>query len=308
MLWHASLTSMFLAAGLACVPAHALQRAFVSSAGNDANAPSGCVLTMPCRSFQAAHNVVDVGGEIVALDTAGFAPVTITKSVSILGNPGFIAGISVATGHGVTIATPGLNVVLRNVTINGLGGVHGVDMTAASSLTLENCVISNFSVGVYSDAAGGIRILNSVMRGNSRGAHLAGIAWADVVNSQFLGNAAFGLYVEQGAGATTKISVNDSVASGNGTGFFLWGYSGTARMSLIRSTAANNALEGFHNRGEGAGASLMMVGSSMASGNGTGFANVAAGGGTATFESLGNNIVRQNTAASSGTITAIPGL
>jgi hypothetical protein len=44
----------------------------------------------------------------------------------------------------------------------------------------------------------------------------------------------------------------------------------------------------------------------MASSNGTGVVNEQLGG-PATFESLGNNIVRQNGTASTGTITAVAG-
>ena len=216
MLRYSLATSLALASALACIPAHAGQRAFIVSTGSDANAAAGCTPAAPCRSLQAAHNAVDAGGEIVALDTAGYGTVVITKSVTILGNPGVVASISVASGIGVDIATPGVNVVLRNVNINGVGGSTGVNMVAGNSLTLENCVIANLSSGVYVAAAANVRIVNSVMRGNSiRGAFIGNSATADVVNSQFTGNGGFGLYVESGAGGTTRASVSDSVASGN---------------------------------------------------------------------------------------------
>lgn len=50
-------------------PAAAVQRTFVASDGNDANA---CSLIAPCRTFQAAVNLVDSAGEVVALDSGGF--------------------------------------------------------------------------------------------------------------------------------------------------------------------------------------------------------------------------------------------
>ena len=306
MLRYSLAISLALASALACIPAHAGQRAFIVSTGNDANAGAGCTPTAACRSLQAAHNAVDAGGEIVALDTAGYGTVVITKSVTILGNPGVVASISVASGIGVDIATPGVNVVLRNVNINGVGGSTGVNMVAGNSLTLENCVIANLSSGVYVAAAANVRIVNSVMRGNSiRGAFIGNSATADVVNSQFTGNAGFGLHVESGAGGTTRASVSDSVASGNDTGFFLWAYAGNARMALIRSTAANNSFAGFSSQADGvANFAVMTVGSSMSTGNYIGFSNL----GNSTFESLGNNIVRQNTYTTTGTITATSGL
>ena len=308
MFRHARLPAALIVA-LACLPAHAAQRAFVSSTGNDANAPSGCTPALPCRSFQAAHGAVDAGGEIVALDTAGYGTLTITKSVSILGNPGAIPSISVASGIGVHITTAGVKVTLRNLNVNGVGGAQGIEMTNGASLTIENCVVSNFAgSGVYVYATSSpikVRIANSTLRGNSTGAYLGGLVNADISSSQFTGNPGFGVYAEQGSSGVTAVAVSDSVASGNGTGIFNWGYLGTARMALIRVTASNNDT-GIYNRSEGIGTAALTVGSSMASSNGTGLLNEHLGG-TATFESLGNNIVRQNGTASTGTITPVAG-
>ena len=76
-------------------------------------------------------------------------------------------------------------------------------------------------------------------------------------------------------------------------------------MALIRSTAANNTFAGFSSEADGvANFAVMTVGSSMSTGNYIGFSNL----GNSTFESLGNNIVRQNTYTITGTITATSGL
>ena len=70
-----------LAAVLAAPPSHAIQRTFVASNGNDANA---CTLPAPCRSFTAALLKTSASnGEIIVLDSAGKGPVTIAKSVSV---------------------------------------------------------------------------------------------------------------------------------------------------------------------------------------------------------------------------------
>jgi len=42
---------------------------------------------------------VDPGGEVIALDAAGYGAVTITKSVNIIANPGFYAGITASSAH-----------------------------------------------------------------------------------------------------------------------------------------------------------------------------------------------------------------
>src|SRR5262252_262862 len=88
-----------LAAALTCslhvVPAHARARVFVASYGNDANP---CTFGSPCKTSQAAVNVVDAGGEVTAIDCAGFQPVVISKSVSIVGPSGIEAGAVATSG------------------------------------------------------------------------------------------------------------------------------------------------------------------------------------------------------------------
>ena len=60
-----------LACSLATTPVHARARVFVASYGNDANP---CTFGSPCKTFQAAVNAVDAGGEVTAIDGAGFGP------------------------------------------------------------------------------------------------------------------------------------------------------------------------------------------------------------------------------------------
>jgi hypothetical protein len=57
-------------------------RTFVSAAGNDSNP---CSFTAPCRHFQAAVNVTSAGGEVDALDPAGYGPITISQAITIEG-------------------------------------------------------------------------------------------------------------------------------------------------------------------------------------------------------------------------------
>ena len=100
-----SMTAATLALALILVSnsAHSVQRAFVASFGSDTNTATNCGFANPCRGFSAALTVTDSGGEIVALDAAGYGAVTIDKSVSLVANPGFYAGISASVGDGVTI-------------------------------------------------------------------------------------------------------------------------------------------------------------------------------------------------------------
>jgi hypothetical protein len=82
---------------LATAPAHARGRVFVASYGNDSNP---CTFGSPCKTFQNAVNAVDAGGEVTAIDSAGFGPINITKAVTITSPDGVEAGI-VPTPGGV---------------------------------------------------------------------------------------------------------------------------------------------------------------------------------------------------------------
>ena len=310
------------------LPAQAVQRVFVSAiSGNDANTATGCAASAPCRWFAGAINAVDPNGEIVAMDSGAYGALTITKSVSIISAPGVYAGMTVFSGNGVTIATPGINVVLRGLAINGLGGANGISMTDGASLTVDGCVISNFPAGraLYVNAAAQVAVLDSLMTRNNSGADFYGGATVTVSRSRFLGNTTSGLYALKSSAGTTTVSVSQSEASGNGNeGFYAQAYGGgTVRLDLRDSVASgnNSGVYGY----DGGGTLQMSVSTSLISGNsslGIGIngsaATLTAGGNTvtrngtglqqassATFESTSDNIVRGNTTATSGTITAV---
>ena len=300
-----ALLALSLVAAVAGAPAEAAQRAFVSSTGSDARTTSGCGIATPCRTFAAAQTVVSDGGEIVALDAAGYGPITVTKNVTITANPGFYAGIAVASGDGVTIATSGINVTLRGLNINATGGANGVNMTNGSRLSVENCVISNFTsgAGVFVNTAATVRIIDSLIRDNMHGVRLYSGARAAISGSKFLGNANTGVYVGGStAGTITTAAVSDSVISG--TGFAgLYAYApnatATARIAVTGSTISNNANGVIAD--VSSGTTVVTLADSMVTGNTTGLKQV----GTATLELLGNNTVRQNGTETVGTITTV---
>src|SRR5215216_6654318 len=75
--------------------AYAVQRTFVSAQfGNDANTVNLCSVTQPCRNFNAAVGVVAAGGEVVALDSGGYGPVSIAKAVTLTGPTGGYVAIT----------------------------------------------------------------------------------------------------------------------------------------------------------------------------------------------------------------------
>jgi hypothetical protein len=120
-------------------------RVFVASYGSDSNP---CTFGSPCKTFQNAVTVVADHGEVTAIDSAGFGPVTITnKSVTITSPDGVEAGIAVASGGtGITINAGSTDtIVLRGLTIDGADvGYNGIVVNSAGNLivTTAPCRIS----------------------------------------------------------------------------------------------------------------------------------------------------------------------
>ena len=147
-----------------------VQRTFVASTGVDTNTYA---LTAPCRTFAAAQAQTNSGGEIIVLDSAGYGPVAVSKSLSIIAPEGVYAGISVFSGDGVTIATPGIDVVLKGLTINGQGGTNGIHMTSGNSLKVLNTSVSNIisggsGYGIFIETPAAVSVCHSNFSGNDR--------------------------------------------------------------------------------------------------------------------------------------------
>lgn len=129
------------------VPAMALNnRSAVSVNGLDSNP---CTPASPCRSFTAAIAQTNASGEIIALDSAGYGPFTISNSMTVGGAPGVHAALTVTGSVGITIAAGSSDsVTIRNLTLIGAGGNDGINGTAGQIRVLD-CAISGFN----SDAA-----------------------------------------------------------------------------------------------------------------------------------------------------------
>ena len=123
-------------------------RTWVSGVGDDANP---CSRTAPCKTFAGAISKTAAGGEIDALDPAGFGAVTITKAITIDGGGGQVASVLVAGTNGIVVAAgPSDVVILRNLSIDGIGpgqnaGLNGVRFLTGKGLQIEHCRIFGFS-------------------------------------------------------------------------------------------------------------------------------------------------------------------
>jgi hypothetical protein len=213
-------------AALVLAPAAMAQatRTWVSGVGDDANP---CSRTAPCKTFAGAISKTAIGGIINALDPGGFGAVTITKSITIDGG-GFPSGILAAGTNGVIVNIASGRVVLRNLSIEGIGtGLIGVNVVSAGTyVSIERSRISGFrsgtAVGVRANQAVQLTVKDSVIADNGIGLQLA-------PPSGFL------------VATLDNVLVQDSTTDGVHTAG-----AGTTRMVIKRSTISNNLQQGVN--------------------------------------------------------------
>jgi len=310
-------TAAALMAALGAVPAGTAQaaatRTYVASHGLDSNASYSCDAAHPCRTFAAALAQTTDGGEILALDGTGYGAVSIDRSVAIVANPGIFAGIGVGSGAGigVNIATPGVRVTLRGLTISGQGGNAGIAMSAGTRLNVENCIIANFAgtdqSAISVAAAASVRIVDTIVRDNTYGLLLQGGATADVVNSKFLGNSQVGIGVFGSvANTTTRAAVMNSTISGGAYGVDALSTqaTATAHLALTRSMVTNGGIG--VNAESSAGTALVTLTGSMVTGHSS--AGLRQSGAGAALKSVGSNTVSENATNVVGSVTQVPPL
>jgi len=322
--------SIAVATPFISLQAQAVQRTHVSAAfGSDANTATNCAAAAPCRFFTAAMSVTNPNGEVIVLDSGGYGAVTITQSVALIAPTGVYAGISVFPGaDGVTIATAGVNVVLRGLSINGQGGNNGINMTAGNSLTVENCVISNLTQnGILVNAATNVNITDTIVRRNGlNGITLQNGVTATITRAVVSGNANPGIFLNGTTPGTSTADIADSTVDGNNYGIVAVSDVSTAvvKLSVRDSRIVRNSNYGVYvtsnagaaaslyssnnmvsNNANGllvanAGAKIISTGNTVTGNAGVGFSNQSA-----VFVSAGNNTVYDNGSANVGTITVI---
>jgi hypothetical protein len=177
-------------------------RTWVSGVGSDANP---CSRTQPCKTFAGAIAKTVAGGEIDALDSGGYGPVVITKSITIDGTGTLASILASAASPGITINAVGrtpATVRLRGLSINGAGsGSHRIRVIAASKVTIEDIVIDGFSKnGINVEATFGTQVF--------------------VRNTTIRNNEGSGINVVPGpiAATTAKVAISGVAVIFNGTG------------------------------------------------------------------------------------------
>jgi hypothetical protein len=225
-------------------------RTWVAGLGDDANP---CTLQLPCKTWAGAFSRTAPGGEMDALDSGGFGPLTINKAITIDGGAGNVAGILGMGVTGFTItANPSTDrVLIRNMTINGNNSSFtGIRINSAKSVTIQNVGIYNFSAnpgrGIDAQCTSPCRItIRDTKVDNNSGIGMVfqgavpNSVFADVYNSSTSNNVSHGVFATNGA----IVTLTSHVSSSNGiTGLVIDG-NGT-NVTTFLSTFTNNLAAG----------------------------------------------------------------
>jgi hypothetical protein len=208
-------------------------RTWVSGVGDDANP---CSRTAPCKTFAGAISKTQAGGEIDALDPAGYGALTITKAITIDGGGGQVASVLVSGTNGIVVqAGPTDAVILRNLRINGIegtgsGGLNGIRYLSGAALHVENCNIFGFTgdgINVATTTTGALFVTDTFLTNNANGIQIAptaGNVRSMLVRVRAHDNSGFGFYLHPGGSSTgAGTAIDDSSALVNGTGIGVTG-------------------------------------------------------------------------------------
>ncbi len=224
-------------------------RTWVSGVGDDANP---CSRTAPCKTFAGAISKTAAGGEIDALDPAGFGALTITKAITIDGGGGQVASVLVAGTNGIVVqAGPSDVVILRNLRINGIvgsgnGGINGVRFLSGKDLNIENCYIFGFTtngldIALNQATQATVHVYHSVFKQNNGVGIRAtnAVAPAVKVAIDFTEIALDTIGVE--SAANSNVEINDSMISGGTTAGIQSDGGASSIMAIDRSEVTGNA-------------------------------------------------------------------
>lgn len=272
-------------------------RTWVSGVGDDANP---CSRTAPCKTFAGAISKTAAGGEIDALDPAGFGALTITKAITIDGGGGIVASVLVSGTNGIVIQA-GANdvVILRNLMFNGISsGLNGIRFLSGKDLNVEHCFIFGFTqngidIALNQATPASVHVLDTVIKNNAGIGIKAANAVAPNVQVGIDNTRVILDNVGINANTNSRVVVNHSTAE-NATADGIKADAATAQMTISNSDAS------FNTNGVTAsnGASVNIAFSSLAY-NATCSLNNA----SSTLGTFGNNRIAG--AANCGTIVPI---
>lgn len=300
-----SFVRMFVLALTLCADLASGQvRTFVSTSGSDGNP---CTKALPCRNFDAAVAAVDSGGEVVALDSGGYGPVAINKSVAVIAAAGLHAAIAPTVGDAITIAAGTEDrVILRNLFLNNQGtAASGIVNQSAAEVSIQSCSISNFtSNGIYIVNTGdnSTVIKDSAIRASSYAIimEFADAGTRVTVENSFLGLNFMGIEAD----SPGFVSVRDTVFSGNNFGVrAVGGQMGAVKSEInLESCLLNGNGVAVVSEGMGVqGSATVRLANTMIVNNDIGL-EVLSGGAIVSF---GNNMLHGNPVSALPTATIL---
>ena len=253
-----------------------MQRTFVSAAnGSDSNP---CTPTQPCRNFTAAIARTSPQGEVIALDSGGYGPITINKAVSLRAPQGIYAGIATGTGPAINIAVGATDIVtIQGLTINGLGTAEtGINFTSGLMLNVDRVQIENFSrqgLKFTTETESDLNVTSTLFLNNGFGFTGGMISGAAVVNggtagtlrglfhdSRFTRNGNVIGYPALAVGNRANVTVSECVANEN---FRAYQASGAESRLTVESSVAANGVVGI----AGGANAIIYVANSAITGN-----------------------------------------
>ncbi|HEY2113563.1 MAG TPA: hypothetical protein VGJ51_00625 [Candidatus Angelobacter sp.] len=273
-------------------------RTWVSGVGDDANP---CSRTAPCKTFAGAISKTAAGGEIDALDPAGYGALTITKAITIDGGGGQVASVLVSGTNGIVVqAGPSDVVILRNLRFNGIGtGINGIRFLSGKDLNVENCFIFGFTtngidIALNQATAASVHVINTILKQNGGSGVRAANAIAPNVTVEISNSQAIIDTIGFEANNNSRMVVNYSTAE-NASSDGIKASAATAQIAISNSDAS------FNTNGitAAAGSSVNVFGSSVAYNTTCSLNNSAS-----TLGSFGSN--RIVGAINCGTIVPIP--
>jgi hypothetical protein len=279
-------------------PVKAQNALWVSPTGNDA---AICSEATPCATFQGAVNKGSVS-QINCLLSGSYGPVTITASITIDCGSGNVGNIISSTPAIQINATSPIKVVLRHLSLNGLGVANAGIITtgfASGSVTVEDCTLQQYTAFaisfITSSGRGLLQVSDSKVIDSGGGIEAAPssgqVASVTLNRVELSGNANVGLaFVNPGVVAG---AMRDSLISSNG-GDGIFTTAGQVFFTVEGSTINANLGSGIHTNS--AGSNLNVTATTIGA-NGRGV-NAAEG----SIVSFGNNTLNGN--ATDGAFTS----
>lgn len=171
----------------------------------------------PGESIQAAIDSAEAGTVICLAEGAWVENIAIDKPLTITGMGAERTSIEAARGLEpvVTVsgqATETIDVQIKGLTINGLGGGSGVLINGIAAVEIRDCVLSERLIGVEIADSAHVDLSNCTISGQrQRGVALTDAAQATISGSLISGNLGPGLWISGSAEANlvdTEISGN----------------------------------------------------------------------------------------------------